>query len=296
MRVHFPATDGLRCDGWLRTGRRDRRLVVIHVHGKCGNAYQNDFLPAIAGVLNEAGVHFLTFNNRGHDILAEGYRHGELTYVGGAVERFAECVLDLEGAVSYTQALGWQPILQGHSNGCEKVLYACSSLGLVAPLVLISPADSKELHRRWLAPETIEHQLARIASEYSRSDDRFLPYSEYGIRCGQLEYSIPVTSGALLDLLRGPALDVIDYAASEPLVVAASPALLCIGTSDPYQTLPVEETQSRLQRVVPKAQFLLVPGADHHFHGLEHVLADGVASWVARLADYEFAAKGRAGV
>ena len=163
--VRFDAADGLRIDGLLsRAGQS--RTTIVHVHGKCGNFYQNEFISHMLRLYPARDVNFLSFNHRGHDCLAEGYWNGRVGYVGGSIEEFTESNLDIRAAVEYASRFSDRVILQGHSNGCEKVLFYCASSEVTHEVVLLSPSDSYQLHAWYIAPETGEAQGERIKAEY----------------------------------------------------------------------------------------------------------------------------------
>src|ERR1700679_4021381 len=159
--VGFETADGLRIDG-LFVPPRDE-LSIVHVHGKCGNFYQNDFIKPMLSMFEHAGIGFLSFNNRGHDCIAEGYRRGEFEYVGGSVERFDDCLLDIDAAVEFVREFGCGVIVQGHSSGAEKALhYALERPENVNGIVLLSPSDSYEMQRQFRPQETPEAQTRRL--------------------------------------------------------------------------------------------------------------------------------------
>src|SRR6266545_5249133 len=198
--------------------------TVIHVHGSFGNFYHNSFLRAMARVYQDAGLAFLSFNLSCHDGLAEGYVGvDDFEYVGGAVTGFRSSLADIDAAISLAKARLERPVvLQGHSLGCDRVLYYLSERTVRLDFVLLSPCDSYALQSRWMAPETVETQIERLQtgaptaatnaaagleSRYLRTSVEaleWLPLREYGIRCGDWSYPIPITRGALLEILTGP--------------------------------------------------------------------------------------------
>jgi len=236
----------------------------------------------------QSGIGFLTFNHRGHDCVAEGYRDGRLEYVGGSVEMFEDCALDIAAAASYVRQYVDKVIVQGHSNGAEKVLFFAQECpDIPSGIVLISPSDSHEMQRRYRRGEDPEAQARRLASfPNRRSGIDLLPLDEYGIRTGDKSYPIPVTRESLLDLLSGPAFRVLKLGeTSEGEQDVGVPTLVCLGEEDPYLTIaPLAMAEEVGRRIGTSVALHFVPKADHHFHGHEHQLVSGIVRWCDELA------------
>ena len=196
--VTFKNLAGFHHDGILYE-RPQHRTTVIHVHGSLGNFYQNEFLRVMAAVYTAHGINLLSFNLRGHDALAEGYRNEwDFEYAGGSIATFTECVIDLQAAVDFVAPFSDRIILQGHSMGCDRVLHYLLSTGADYDAILLSPCDSYQLQANWIAPETVEHQIARLKRHTpSETHYEWLSPSEFGITQGDWDYSIPITRPVL---------------------------------------------------------------------------------------------------
>lgn len=283
--VAFDTPDALRCDGLYVPPKRGRP-VVVHVHGKCGNFYQNDFIKAMLRLYADAGIGFLTFNHRGHDCLAEAYRHGVVEYVGGSIERFEDCLLDLDGALAFVSAHAENVLLQGHSNGSEKALfYALHRPDALDGLVLISPSDSYEMQRRYRPHETPQAQARRlVASATTTAPWELLSPDEYGIRTGGSNYPIPVTGESLVGLIEGPAFDVLRLDVAWHGEEAVVPTLICLGEHDPYLTVsPETMAQAVAERAGSDVTLEVIPKSDHHFHGRESTMVERIIAWSSAL-------------
>ena len=122
--VRINSIDGLEEVGILYSPSNGTDRIIIHVHGLNGNFYENRFLDTISKVYTENNYAFLTFNNRGKDYITEMNKGNEIAIIGGSLERFKECLLDIEGAINWAKDRGYKEIvLEGHSYGCNKVLY-----------------------------------------------------------------------------------------------------------------------------------------------------------------------------
>jgi pimeloyl-ACP methyl ester carboxylesterase len=283
--VAFETADDLRLDGLYIAPRGD--LTIVHVHGKCGNFYQNDFLKPMFARFAAGGLGFLTFNHRGHDCVAEAYRRGAVEYIGGSMERFSDCVVDIDAAIAFARDQASRVVIQGHSNGAEKVVYyALAKPDAVEGVVLISASDSYEMQRRYRPQEMPDAQGARLGTRkpmQNRID--LLDLDEYGIRTGGKDYPIPVTRESLVDVLTGPSLSVLRLSQpwSGPTVNVA--VLLCVGECDPYLTVAPDRLREEIRaRLGADITLELVLAADHHFHDHEDELACRIVRWAQRLS------------
>jgi pimeloyl-ACP methyl ester carboxylesterase len=279
--VAFEGRDGIRYDGLFVPPRND--LTVIHVHGKCGNFYQNDFIKTMLNRFHLAGIGFLAFNHRGHDCLAEGYRYGHVEYLGGALEIFEECLIDIDAAVEFARRYAAEVVLQGHSNGSEKALYYASQRhGMVKGLVLLSPSDSYAMQRRYRLGESPKEQLGRLARMAASSEDKIelLSLDEYGIRTGNKDYPIPVSRQSLMDVLGGPALCILNLSEPSTFIADQLPTLVCVGNEDPYLTVSSSRLLAELKaRVGENVVLQVIEAANHHFEHHEEALLDAIVSW-----------------
>jgi hypothetical protein len=284
--VKFPTADGLELDG-AYSGASPSRASIIHVHGKCGNFYQNPFIHKMLCGFPLSDISFLSFNNRGHDCIAEGYVDGKLHYVGGSLESFSQLVLDIEAAVLYASSrLPGRPIfLQGHSNGCEKIIRyiqqkpACNASGVI----LLSAADSKLLHERYIAPRTIPQQLTTLRS--TETIFRLLPREEYGVSSARGRYFIPCAEGSLLEIISGDAMDTIRFVEGwTPKTKLALPAFAYIGGADPLRVVSISTVQNSLQKLFRSLEPLILPEGDHHFRGSEDDVIAAISRWLHVIA------------
>lgn len=144
--VRINSIDGIEQPGVLSTPNVNTDKVVIHVHGLNGNFYENRFLDILAKTYIDKNYAFLTFNNRGRDFITELLKGDEPTIIGGSLERFKDCILDIDGVVNWVKERGYREIiLEGHSYGCNKVLYYYNQkkdenikkIVLLAPLLVV---------------------------------------------------------------------------------------------------------------------------------------------------------------
>jgi hypothetical protein len=276
--VGFKTTDGLSMKGYLALSSKSYS-TVIHVHGACGNFYENEFLPVMAESYTENGINFLTVNTRGHDCTAEAYKDRKLVHIGGAYEILEESEYDIEGAVRFARKFGRKIVLQGHSSGCLKILYYLARSRNDFDSILLSPTDPYVLHQNYVYPEKIEHQLARIRREYADRLDDLLPPEEHGCCQKGVEYPTPISARALIAFLEGPGLKILRY--DDPAdYFMKSRAFIYYGAADPLWTADRKKVEQFFLEHIRNVHFFLLENGDHHFHGFEKCVTDEIVKWI----------------
>jgi alpha-beta hydrolase superfamily lysophospholipase len=143
------ATDGLELDAILFEPKKKTKSIIIHIHGKEGHFIQNHFVTTMGELYPKSGYSFLTFNNRGHDYLADIIRKSatgfEWVTKGTAHDRIEEAPHDINGVIAFAKKLGYKRIiLQGHSLGPHKICYYLTNKPIhhVDEIILLSCADT----------------------------------------------------------------------------------------------------------------------------------------------------------
>jgi len=140
--------DGIELDSILFEPKKKTKKIIIHVHGKEGNFIQNHFVNYMGNSYPLNGYSFLTFNNRGHDYIADLLKKTSTGFVweqGGSVFDILEnSQYDIQGVVNYVGELGYEEIiLQGHSLGPHKICYYLVNRpnNNIAKIILLTTAD-----------------------------------------------------------------------------------------------------------------------------------------------------------
>ena len=140
--------DGLELDSILFEPRKKNGKVIVHLHGKEGHFIQNHFVTVMGYTYPLHGFSFLTFNNRGHNYIADMLKkasHGfEWVTRGSAYEIIEEATYDINGVIDYLKNLGYtEIILQGHSLGPHKITYylANKPKHKITKVIFITTAD-----------------------------------------------------------------------------------------------------------------------------------------------------------
>lgn len=272
---------GLVLDGLLFRPP-DARLIVVHVHGSLGNFYQQPFIRVFANRLRADGIALLSCNLTTHDGISEGYSAaGDMSYVGGSVSTFESCLDDLDGLVRFAHAICPRVVLQGHSLGCDRILYYTQQRAAKIPLILLSPCDSYHLHERWLGGSPFGEQVARLKERATLGmGDRLLEDSEYGVvGPNGWTYSIPVSGRTLLSIVTGAAFRTLRVDATVAEAVTTAPAFVYLGLEDAIRGASVDDLMAHLRRLLPAARTFVVREGDHSLTGCEATVAEAIARW-----------------
>ena len=126
--VTLKATDGIINKGLLYNGEKTNK-IIISIHGMATNCIKKRD-EEIAKKAHEIKVDFLTFNNRGSEIVKYiSDEHGKRRLGGTAFENVEECYYDILGAINFCIQKGYNEIyLLGHSLGTTKIVYTYNKL------------------------------------------------------------------------------------------------------------------------------------------------------------------------
>ncbi|MFO7675477.1 MAG: alpha/beta fold hydrolase [bacterium] len=287
--VRFLTSDGLELQGLYVPAERAGAPALAHVHGLDGNFYENRFIDALAASCRYRGLGFLTFNNRGHDYLAdllvdggEGqpacYRQG-----GGMHETLGECVEDIRAALAWLSGRGHRRlVLEGHSHGALKALHYLHVTGdpRVAALALLSPSDDLAVARE------------RLGDRFEAGRELAAELVANG-RGGELMpdacYPHPTSAATFHDCLRPGSIALsfnlsrTDREEFPELVSVRVPAFLAVGTEAEAFTLPAAVFVDRAADALanaPSFHCAVIEGAPHNYLGHEDKLAAAVGRWL----------------
>lgn len=275
--VTLVCADGLELDAFWVTPTAPR-AVVIHIHGKGGNFYHNAFLRAMYRLYPTKGLAVLGVNTRGNAAITEASQSGRIAYVGAARERLTDCLLDIEAAIDFASRHTRNIILQGHSYGCDKVLYFVRDRTAL-PAILISPGNSALLQEIYCPYIDISKMVQAESDKKYGNIIRLAPSGNYGIRTERQQYDIPIESHILAEMLNGDDLSLFDFRRPAPNPVDGA-ALIMLGEADDLQVGSVNDMAIYCGNLFSDTTVKISPNADHHFSGFEQKLCNDIVSWI----------------
>ncbi|MFN7160034.1 MAG: alpha/beta hydrolase family protein [Candidatus Gracilibacteria bacterium] len=270
----FLAADGLELHGLLHTS--GSKSCVIHIHGLGGNFYKDWYTPAMVSLYKEKGYDYFTFNNRGADFVKRMKypKEDRQRWLGYSYEIFEESVYDIEGVIEYLKSLGYTSfILQGHSSGCQKALFAITQKEFkeVQKLILLSPCDDRGLYLRDWSEEGLEKRL-ELASKHL---DTLITDPDFFM-------GMPISGNTFLShFAKGSAFDCFHYYDEDRTFAELEknplPTLVLFGSDDYVIDF------KNIERVFAEHNnydLHIIEGAGHKYDGFENELKTVISSFL----------------
>lgn len=270
--VSFTSTDGLLLHGLYYDSGFNRS--VIHIHGLAGNFYSSTYHQILATSYSKLGYNYLSTNNRGSEYIKQlkNVNTGQSTYYGYTFERFTQSDQDILGAISFIEHHGNHSfILQGHSSGCQKIIYTLSKHNLKPDfLVLLSPCDDVGLAQIHYGKDIFNQKIdAALASPQG-----LLPNSFF--------FDLPISTDTFLSHF-GPKnkFDIFHY--HQPHLPFTElqhnkiKTLVIFGDQDYFDNL---NTIKSIYKQYQNYTINIIPQADHKYRGQEQVLASSIFKYV----------------
>lgn len=266
--VRINSVDNIEMVGMLFEPKKKSKKIVIHVHGLCGNFYENRFIDTLAEIYTNKGYSLLTFNNRGVNYISELLKDDGVAIIGGCYEQFTDCLLDIEGAINYVKEKGYTDIiLEGHSYGCNKVVYYYNKkkYNSIKKLVLLAPCDIPQESIKFLSEE--EYKNAKEQSTILIEKKQINELIDFPINANGV-----ISSGTFYnDFLPGGENDFIKYrdgiiGESKLLNSIDIPVLVVFGDDDEcVLTQDIEIVKGYLKNNIKSCNVEIISGADHSY-------------------------------
>lgn len=266
--VRINSIDGIELPGILYNPIKDTKRIIIHVHGLSGSFYENKFLDILAQTYTDKDYAFLTFNNRGTGFISELIKENDFQTIGGCFERFEDCILDIQGIVNWVKEKGYSEIiLQGHSYGCNKVLYyySQSKSENIKKLILLAPCDIPSECIKFLSKE--EYETAKKTSTKLVKEGKEKELIDFSVMANG-----KIAAGTYYyNFLPGGVNDFIKYVdgvngKSKVLNSIDIPVLIVFGDIDEcVLTEPIEVVQEYLKNNIKDSNVQVIRGANHSY-------------------------------
>lgn len=266
--VRLSSTDNIEMVGMLYEPEEKSNKIVIHIHGLCGNFYENRFLDILSKTYTNKGYGFLTFNNRGTNFISELLKNDEFAVIGGCYEKFTDCLLDIEGAIKFAKEKGYTNIiLEGHSYGCNKAVYYYTEKKYkeINKIVLLAPCDIPQEAIKFLSEEEYKkakQEATRLVKENKEKELIDFSVNANGKISAETFYNDFLPNGEN-DFIRYR--DGID-SKSERLNNVDIPVLIVFGDIDEcVLTQNIETVKNYLQNNISNSNIKIINGANHSY-------------------------------
>jgi len=275
--TRIKTSDGITLEGIVVPPKKKGRIALIWIHGLTSRFSSGQTLiNELSSLCTKNKIAYFKFNTRGHDIVSRGPKQKP---IGGAFEKFEECVRDIDAMIRFSKKLGYKKIiLAGPSTGANKTLYyqykkknpAVKGIilaGAISDMSAWKTGDAKKIAR-----------AIKIAKQ-AKNKDTLLP-QEYGIYSAARYLSLFEAGGAE---------DVFPYrnpkAGWKELKSVRVPVMVIIGSRDEHRDRPVKNIIEAFRKNAVSAKSfsgIIIKGAKHGFQKKEKELASKIITWVHR--------------
>lgn len=286
--VQTKTSDGITFKGLLSESTDKSKKTIIHIHGMAGSVLLNNYYQAMHDYYPQNGYTFLAGENRGTGTMTEFVSDDAngVRVTGNALERFEDCVLDIQAWVDFAESLGYEEIwLQAHSLGPSKVAYYMiqEKPTNIKGLIFISPSDmvglvhdpigQKDhdvllLEARGLVAEGKGSQLLsqKLWKTEYLSASTFLNFFDEGTNTAVFNYGD----------------ESLGWKAVNGLNV---PVLAITGTKDDG-IVPVMEPNKAMEKLrqelknSPRVKVIVYNGAKHSFDGFDRKIVEDIINFI----------------
>ena len=276
--IRFSTQDGLQLHGLLFTPEEKTNKVIIHVHGSAGNFYENDFIDNFAKSFTGKGYAFFVFNNRGCEYIKEIVKkeNGVSTcpIIGMLNEVFEDCVFDIQGAFNFCKERGFREfVLQGHSLGCNKVVYYALKANFKGKLVLLAPCDlARNEDETYIENITLAKKLVKNNKGLEKIPNFW----------GKFDISALTLLSIWSNDVNADMFRYRDGKVVEALKALDNNILVQIGTADTCFKKVDESISEYIRKGLPnsKLQINLIEDVIHHYKGKVDEVATNITNWL----------------
>lgn len=282
--IELHALDGVKTNGYLISGDRNNKKVLIEIHGMSSNCFKKRE-KVIAKTLNNIGIDAICIDTRGSEIVKYiKYNDGRKELAGTAYEDVEESYYDLMGAIRYALSLGYKDIyLQGHSLGATKVVYTYTKmkqkqdeeLKNIKGIILLSLVDIPDMFKTYFSKKYLSYAeekekngqvlelMPHDAFIHPISVKTYLKYAKYNSEIDFAQYSN----------------ENYDFDTLNKIDV---PLFMRWGNDNELIRKSAQEQVELMRRVIKKndADINFIDGANHSYNGKETELANDIANFL----------------
>ena len=282
--VKTKTSDGIIFSGLLSEPKGSSKKIIIHIHGMAGNQVLSNFYQPMHDYYPANGFAFLATENRGAGTLTELVVEGGVKMLGNALERFEDCVIDIEAWVNFARKLGYEEIwLQGHSLGPSKIAYYIFTQKPknIKGLILISPSDMIG----WVTVESDEHKIMLEKAKQLMAEGKENTLIDRSFWGNEL-----MSAGTYINFFGESAKTAIfnfgiEKKGWEVVNSIDLPVLAITGEKDDgiVPIMEAEEAMEKLKQELkssPRVKTIVYPGALHSFDGFEKNIVEDVIRFI----------------
>lgn len=281
--------DGLELAGFWIDKKSD--IALFHSYGTAGDFYSHKFIEVEGEMLASRGISFLTANNRGHNVYADirKQKNGKIEWVqiGGAFEKFEDCLFDIAAWLDFLVNQGVKKvILQAHSLS-QKILYYQSNKKdkRVIGQIHLSPCNDAGYMYYLLGEKKYKESNKKIEEMVKRGKTNEILPKELSVVCpmGPQAYYGYLTENGVGNLFpyHNP-----KSTKWKTLNDTSDPLLAIFGGADNFIKPSIKEAAHLFKKNATSAKSIrveIIDDAAHSFIGFENNLIRVIADWIEKL-------------
>lgn len=295
--ISFQTKDGLELFGGLQENTESPKggksdTVIIHIHGMTDHFFEGTVMTAMSETAKSLGVSFLSFNNRGAELVTLINND----FYGTSQEKFEDCIFDINAAISAMKKRGYKKIiLSGHSTGCQKIAYYLNKYSkhsekptplsrvkntLIRAAIFLAPCDDVNFQKKLLGNKKFNESV-NYAKGMIEEDHGKFPVPE--------KYGSPMFSASRYhNFYREKSVEgrIFNYEENLEFVEKIQIPFLAVFCSDEqYAAISPEKMLEKIAKKAknPKSKTAVLPKGDHSFHGQEFALGKVVKKFLTTL-------------
>lgn len=294
--VQIRTSDGLTLPGLFYEAKSSNKAAIfLHGNGSSSVFYSDDLKEEQAKALNEKGISYLLFNNRGAHLIKKlnvEDKNGEVERkrFGMAYEKIKDCIKDIDSAISFFGSRGYKEFyLIGESTGANKicVYHYYKPNNKVSKYILLGGGDDTGIYYNELRRRRF-YKLLKEAKDKIRKrkgeeiicellpEEIFSYIGFYDIANPDGEYNV----FPFLEVMKN--LKLSKKKLFRHYKSLNKPTLVIYGEKDEYAWGDVPRIVSILKEQKPEFEYKIVKDADHCLSKHQGELASLIADWLSK--------------
>jgi len=290
--IQIKTEDGPILPGLLYEVPQSKKVAIfLHGNGSTSIFYNDDQRDEQVEALNNEGISYLLFNNRGAhyikklDTIEESMK--ERKCFGMAYEKIKDCIKDIDGAIKYLEKLGYQEFyLIGESTGANKICVYnyYKPKNKISKYIMLGGGDDSGIYYDILGKDKF-FRLLKESNEkiQNKRGEEIITEILPDIFSYQSFYDVANPDG---DYNVFPFLETINsLKLSSKLLFRYfksinKPTLVVYGEKDEYAWGDVPQIVRILREQKPEFEYRIVKGADHGFSENQKELSKIISNWL----------------
>lgn len=267
------------------SNNKSKKRLILHIPGMSGSIYYNSFYEAMYSGYPKNGLDFIVAEHRGVGVITQfATTTDDVVLKGTTFDSFGKDVLkDLDAWINIAIRLGYKEIwLQGHSYGCNKIIYYILQRDIpeIKGLILLSPSLTYEysLCDEWKDDHKETEQEALSLVKQGKSDN-LLQHRLWGTEI--------LTARTYLSLFgKDSPANIFKYVSNRNWDFVNSiklPVIAFTGTKDEGPCINQHEAMHMLKRELkksPRVKTIVFPNAEHDFCGFGNQIVEHTLSFI----------------